>query len=220
MRLLNADVAVYIDDQIVALNLDGVDFEALQGHFVARGCGRVFEGFAQQVGGVDFHAGRDLAAEKRCQDEVQLGVVANFIDAGVAEAYGFSLAVGSKGNLGRQGESEADAGAGYLLAEVGVGLQTDDDSVIYEFELGVFGVDVTGGLGVSLEVVATVGAAEKLLLEGSLNGVAGDFEFDGAGRGAQAGQAQAGQQDSGDWEPTPICCHSSIVPRRRIYIQF
>jgi len=135
-------------------------------------------------------------AEKGGEDEVQLGVV------------------GGHGNLGRERKGDADAGSGNGFAEAGMGLQFHHDAVIDKLKLGIFGVDVTCGLGVSFDVVAAVESAEELLLEGTIESFAADFEFDCAAMGQSTGHEQGGGSlDS------PGCCHNSILdlagPRRQ-----
>ena len=52
------------------------------------------------------------------------------------------------------------------------------DAVLGEGQSGVVGVDRAAGVGVALQVIAAVGAAEQLLAEGALEGVAADLELD------------------------------------------
>src|SRR5215469_13999065 len=62
---LHTQVAVYVDDDGIALDLDGVDLEPVEGDAIARGGGRVLQCLAQQLGRVHPHAGRNLAAQER-----------------------------------------------------------------------------------------------------------------------------------------------------------
>ena len=59
---LYAYVPVDVYNEGIAGDLDGVDFETVEGDFVAGGGSGALEGFAEQVAGVDFHAGGDLVA--------------------------------------------------------------------------------------------------------------------------------------------------------------
>jgi hypothetical protein len=120
-------------------------------------------------------------AEEGCEHEVELGVVADFIDAGIAETYGFSFAIRSEGDFSGERQSDADAGAAYSLTEAGVGLELNYDAVFDKLEFWVLGIDVASGLGVAFEIVAAVGSVKKLLLEGPFESVAADLEFDRTG---------------------------------------
>ena len=60
-------------------------------------------------------------------------------------------------------------------------LDEDDDTVFGKFELSVVGIDVAGRFFAAFEVIPPVRAAEELLLKGSLEHVAADFQFYGAG---------------------------------------
>ena len=71
-----------------------------------------------------------------------------------------------------------------------MGFDADHDAVLREAELGVVGVDGTGGFGSPFEEVAAVGTAEELLLQGALEGVAADLQFHGAGMECREGQEQ------------------------------
>ena len=69
-------------------------------------------------------------------------------------------------------------------------LDFDVHAVGGEGQLGVLRKDRAGGFGVALEIVAALGSAEELLLEGALQGVSAHFKIDGVrGRGlAQEGE--------------------------------
>ena len=114
--LLDADVGVDVDDEVFALDLDGVDLEAVEGDFVAGGGGGAGEGLAEEVGGIDLHAGGDLVGKKRLEDEVELLVAADAVYAGVTEADGLAIALRGKGDFGGEGEGDADAGGAHFLA--------------------------------------------------------------------------------------------------------
>jgi hypothetical protein len=179
--LSDGDVGVDVDDEIVSLDLDGVDLEAVESDLVAGcGCG-AGERLAKEVGGVDFHAGRNLVREKGLEDEVELLMVADAVDAGVAESDGLTVSIGSERDFGRQSDGDSDAGSADLLAQFGMGLESDNNAgfalVRYEVEFGVLGVGKAGRLGVSFDVVAAICTAKKLLLEGAFEGIAADMQF-------------------------------------------
>ena len=102
-------------------------------------------------------------------------------------------AFGNEGDVGIRGHGNPDAGSADGSPELGAGMDVDDDAVLLERDVGVVGVDVAGGVGVSAHVVATVGSVEELGAEGALKGLGGDIHLDGAGwRGGQ--QEDAGQE--------------------------
>jgi hypothetical protein len=130
-------------------------------------------------------------AEEGDEEEVELLRLGEVLDAGVAEADGFALGFGEDGDVGFRREGEAEAGGLHAGAELGVGVDVDDDAVLDEADFGLVGVDEAGGVGVAAEVVAAVGAVEELLGESALEGVGGDADLDGAGgegRGCEAQQ--------------------------------
>src|ERR1700677_2381948 len=114
-------------------------------------------------------------AEKGSKDEIELAVVADLVNACVAEADGLAFAVGSQRDLCGQSQRNADAGAAHPLAEPCARFDPDHDPILDKGKLGVLCIDKAGGLGISLEVVAAVGAAEKLLFQGALQGIAADL---------------------------------------------
>lgn len=171
-----------------------MNFELVEGDVEAGGEGGSLEGFAEEIGGVDLHAGRDLVAEERHEEEIELAGLADMLDAGVAKADGFAFGVGNEGDLGGGSEREADAAAGDGGAEPGVNLNLDEDAVGGKGELRILREDRAGGLGVALEVVAAVGTAEELLLEGALEGGAAHLEVDGVGRRREGKKAESEDQ--------------------------
>ena len=181
---LYAEVAVQVHHEGVAVNKDGVDFEAVEGDFVAGGGGGVGEGLAEDVSGVDLHAGRHLVTEEGAEEEVELGAVRDFVEAGVAEADGFSFSVGGQGDDCGDGEGwESDAGSANGRSHAGVGFDADDDAVLGEGEMGVFNPGGAGRFRVASEVIASVGAGEKLLFERAFQGIAGYAHLDRPGGG-------------------------------------
>ena len=56
-------------------------------------------------------------------------------------------------------------------AELGVGLYVDDDAVVFEADLGVFGVDEAGAVGFAADVVTATFGGEELLGKRSLEGL-------------------------------------------------
>jgi hypothetical protein len=161
------------------------------------GSGRgVGQSLAEQVGGVDFHAGRDLVAEKGHEDEVQLLLVGDPVEAGVTEADGFSLGVGGDGDDGGQIEGEAEALVAEGFADFGVDHHLDGDASVSEDDLGLFGIGVAGRLLVAFDVVASVLTAEELLAEGAVNGATADAELDGAGRKEPGEREKQPKQES------------------------
>ena len=73
-------------------------------------------------------------------------------------------------------------------AELGAGVDADDDAVVVEGDVGLFGVDEAGGFGVAAQVVATVGGVEELGAEGALEGLGGDADLGGAGAGGEGAE--------------------------------
>jgi len=87
------------------------------------------------------------------------------------------------------------------------GARETSGAVLHEAELRVVGVDVAGRLRRAFQVIASVGTAEELLLEGSLQDIAAYFQFYCARtRGAYC----SGQKS--DRCHSPNCRHISIVP--------
>jgi pectinesterase len=154
------------------------------------------EELADEVGGVDLHLLGEFAAQERDEEEVELFGFGEVLDAGVAEANAFALGVGDDGDVGLGVEADAEAGAVEGFAEPGVGFDVDDDAVGGEADLGVFGVDEAGGVGVAADVVAVVGAGEELFQEGALKGFGGDFDLEGVGGQRREGE-QGGETDGG-----------------------
>src|ERR1017187_1889673 len=107
-------------------------------------------------------------------------MVTDTIHTGIAEADGFALAIGGQRDLGRERERDAQTGAANRLAKLGVGLDLYHDAVVDKTELGILSVNGAGGAGAALEIVAAVGAAEELLLQGSFDGITADFKLNGA----------------------------------------
>jgi len=187
---LYAQVPVHVHNEGVAVDLDGVDFETVEGDLVAGGSRGSLEGLAEQVGGIDLHAGGDLMAEEGAEEEVQLASVGYLVETGVAKANGLAFSVGGQGDLGGNRERQAQACASDGFSQAGVGLDADHDAVLVEGELGVLGIGEAGGIEVPFEVVAAVRAGEELLLQGALESVAADAHFHGAGSdGADQGEA-------------------------------
>ena len=139
-----------------------MELEVIEGQGVAGLLGGVSQEFAHEVGGVDLHLLGELAAEERDEQEVELAGVAEALDAGVAEADGFLLGLGDEGDVGVGVEGDADAGAVYDGAELGSGVDVDDDTILLEGNVGVVGVDEAGGVSVAAHVVAAFGGVEEL----------------------------------------------------------
>jgi len=179
-RLSHADVAVHVHHQIVALGMHGVNLEPVQRHFIAGGGGCSGQRLAQQVSRIDLHVGRQLVAEEGRDQEVQLPLIDDLVEAGIAEAYRFAIAKRGQRNLRRGVQGDSQAGIAPRLAQPGVRLDDDHDAVLDETELRVVGVDIAGRLRRAFQVIASVGTAEELLLEGSLQDIAAYFQFHGA----------------------------------------
>ena len=163
---------------------------------VAGGVGGVGEELADEVGGVDGHAGGELAGEEGFEEEVELAGVGEALDAGVAEAYGFALGLGDEGDVGLGVEGDADAGAVDGSAELGASVDMDEDAVVAEGDLGVVGVNEAGGGGGAADVVTSVGGVEELGAEGSFEGLGGDADFGGLGGGC--GEEQEAEKGHGE----------------------
>jgi len=135
-------------------------------------------------------------AEKGSKDEIELAVVADFINTSVAEANRLTFPDRGQRDLGGERECDADAGTSHTLAEAGVGLNPDYNAVFDKGELGVLCVNEAGGLGVAFQVIPAFGAAEKLLFQGALQGIAADLELDGAGLPKNARRQQGNSRPS------------------------
>ena len=179
--LVDAEDGVDVEDELGTLDEHGVDLEVSERDGVAGGLGGFGEELAHEVGGVDLHLLGELAGEEGDEEEVELGGVGEVVDAGVAEADGLALGVGEDGDVDVAGEGDSDAVAVDAGSELGAGVDADDDAVVVEGDVGLFGVDVAGGVGVAAEVVAAVGGVEELGAEGALEGLGGDSDFGGAG---------------------------------------
>ena len=77
-----------------------MNLETIEGDGVAGRDGGPLKSLAEQIGGIHFHAGRNLMAEERHEEKVELPRLADVLDAGVAEADGFSFGVGNERHLG------------------------------------------------------------------------------------------------------------------------
>ena len=86
-------------------------------------------------------------AEEGGEEEVELLLGGDAVEARVAEADGFSFSVGRKRDLGGNGEREAEAGTVDGRSESGVSFDADDDAVLVEGEFRIFGIGKAGGLG-------------------------------------------------------------------------
>ena len=149
--------------------------------------------------------------EEGLEDEVELLMVADAVDAGMAKTDGFAVTFGREGDFRRQGEGDADTGCADFLAKLRVGFEGDEDAGLavfgHELQFGVVGVGEAGSLGISLDVVAAVCAAKELQLEGAFERFAANVEFD------CDAPWQGGAQEGKGCEQPPGCCHRSIVPR-------
>ena len=202
---MNGEVAVEVDDEGVALNLHGVDLEGAEFDFVAGGFAGFGEELADEVGGVDFHLLRELAAQEGHEEEVEFLGFGEVLDAGIAKTDGFTLGVGDHGDIGFGSESDAEAGGSHGLAEAGAGLDVHEDAVVLEGDPGFSGVNEAGGFVVAADVEAVVLRVEELLVEGALESLSGDADFDGVGSGGEGekGQGQGRElheyEDKGRW---------------------
>jgi hypothetical protein len=204
---VHGEVAVEVDDERVAGHQHGVDLQVIELHVIACGGGGLGEDLTEQIGGVDLHLLRQLAAEKRNQEEVEFLGRGELFDAGVAEADGFALRVGDDGDVCFRGEAHAEASGADVFSEPSVCLKVNPDAVVLERHFGLGGVDIAGGVPVAADVEAVVFAGEDLGVEDALESLCGDLDFDGA-RGGAGGEEHAygcemaklhALQDNGDW---------------------
>src|SRR5947209_2327912 len=96
---VDVHVCIEVEGEGLAFYQHGVKFERGEGEGVAGGGGGVQEKFAHEVGGVDLHLGGEFAGEEGNQEEVELAVAGEALDAGVAEAYGFAFCFGNEGDV-------------------------------------------------------------------------------------------------------------------------
>src|ERR1035437_374973 len=178
---LYAQVPIYVYNQVFAVDLNGVNLQAVEGDLVTGVRGGPFESFAEQVSGIYLHAGRDLVAEEWIEEKIQLLLVGNSVQARIAKADDLAFGVGRERDFGGNGERQPETGSSNRFAEAGMGFDAHDDAVLGESEFGVLDIGEAGGLGVAFEVIAAVGSAKELLFEGALDGVAAHLHFDGVG---------------------------------------
>lgn len=191
--LVDGEVAVEVNGERRALDLHGVDLQVVETDLIAGGLGGLGEQLAEQCGGVDLHLLGEFAAEEGLEEEVELGRLAEVLDAGVAEADGLALGVGDDGDVGFGVEGDAEAGSVKAGAKFGVGFDVDDDAVAVEADLRVLGVGVAGGGGLAAEVVAAV-LVEELLVQRALEGLVGDVELNGVGGGGDEREGCEGKR--------------------------
>jgi hypothetical protein len=122
--------------------------------------------------------------EEGNEEEVQLARVRQVIDAGIAEADGLALGIGEDGDIDVAGEGDADTGSDDGGAEPGAGVEADDDTVVVEGDVGLFGVDVTGGVSVATKIIASIRAVKELRLEGAFERLGRDADLRCMGRGS------------------------------------
>lgn len=72
-----------------------------------------------------------------------------------------------------------NASAAETLAKTRMGFDADNDAVLGEGDVGGFRVDRAGRMRITFQIIPAVGRAKELCLEGSLEGVAAHFQFDG-----------------------------------------
>ena len=124
----------------------------------------------------------DLVFHEGHEQKIQIFRFADVFHAGVAKAERFALGVRHHGDFGGRIEADAEAFAGEALAESGVNLDLDDYSILGKAEHRLLGVDVAGGFGIAFEVIAAVGAAEELLLQGAFERRAAHAQLDGVAK--------------------------------------
>jgi len=94
-KLLYAQVSIYVHYQPIARNLNGVNLEPVERYLVSRGYGRSRKCLPQQVGRICFQARRNLPAEKRIEDEVELLLVRYLVQPSIAKSDGLPSAAGA-----------------------------------------------------------------------------------------------------------------------------
>jgi hypothetical protein len=80
----------------IALNLHGMKLEPVERDLVTGGSSQAGERLAEQARSIQLNSFGKLAAEERSQEEVQLLLVADLDNAGVAKAACLTLAKGFK----------------------------------------------------------------------------------------------------------------------------
>src|ERR1035441_7146263 len=108
---LYAQVPIYVYNQVFAVDLNGVNLQAVEGDLVTGVRGGPFESFAEQVSGIDLHAGRDLVAEEWIEEKIQLLLVGNSVQARIAKADDLAFGVGRERDFGGNGERQPEAGS-------------------------------------------------------------------------------------------------------------
>ena len=187
---MHRHIPVEVHDQGIAGDLHGVDLQVVEREVVAGGLGGFGEKLADEVGGIDLHLLGELAAEEGNEEEVELLVVAEVLDAGVAEADGLALRVGDDRDVRLGIEADAEAGTTHFGTQFGVGFDVNQDAFVLKADLRVLRVSITATVTSAAEVVAAIGRAEELLVERALERLRGDADLNGAG-----GQCERQGQD-------------------------